>query len=123
MLTALTKMTDESKIAALAGAAFGRTMGPKMANLIMDGEKGIAELRAEAHKLGVVLDDDLLQGAEAANDAMDRMGKAADSLGRELVLTLAPSFTRVVEGVVGGHEIVSAMVERSRCPGPENTKS
>ena len=100
MLQALTSMTDQSKIAALAGAAFGRQMGPKMANLIMDGERGIADLRAEAHKLGVVLDDDLLMNAEAANDALDRLGKASTSVGRELVLTLAPSLTSVAEGVL-----------------------
>ena len=100
MLQALTSMTDQSKIAALAGAAFGRQMGPKMANLIMDGERGIADLRAEAHKLGVVLDDELLMNAEAANDALDRLGKASTSVGRELVLTLAPSLTSVAEGVL-----------------------
>ena len=99
MLTALTNMTDESKVAALAGAAFGRTMGPQMANLIMDGEKGIAELRAEAHRLGVVLDDSLLEGAEAANDAMDRMGKSVDSLGRQLVLSFAPAITATADAM------------------------
>lgn len=97
------KMTDATKRAALMAAAFGRTAGTQMALLIKDGVESLDDLRQEAHRLGIVIDEDLLRGAEAANDAMTRLGSSIKSQVTAAVLTLAPAIedlaNKLLEGV------------------------
>ncbi len=96
------KMTDATKRAALMAAAFGRTAGTQMALLIKDGVESLDDLRQEAHRLGIVIDEDLLRGAEAANDAMTRLGSSIKSRVTSAVLTLAPAIENLANRLIEG---------------------
>lgn len=81
---------DATKRAALAAAAFSR-QGVAMVNLVRDGADGLEEMRAEAVRLGLVLEESLLRGAENAADALARIEAILSVNFQRLVLTLAPT--------------------------------
>ena len=76
---------------ALLAAAFGRTVGPLMANLIRDGVESLDRLRRRAHDLGIVLDEELIRNAERAKDEMDTLGQVLSANVTRAVLGLAPA--------------------------------
>lgn len=69
----------QSDRAALSAAAFGRTAGVRMTNLVRDGADGLDAMRRRAHELGIVLGEDLIRKSEIAND---RLAELSDQLGR-----------------------------------------
>ena len=76
---------------ALLAAAFGRTVGPLMANLIRDGVESLDRLRQRAHDLGIVLDEEMIRNAERAKDEMDTLGQVLSANVTRAVLGLAPA--------------------------------
>ena len=76
---------------ALLAAAFGRTVGPLMANLIRDGVESLDRLRQRAHDLGIVLDEEMIRNAERAKDEMDILGQVLSANVTRAVLGLAPA--------------------------------
>lgn len=88
--------------AALFAAAFGRTAGTQMALLIKDGVSSLEDLRQEARDLGLVIDEDLLRGAEAANDALTRLGSSIKKRVIAAVLELAPIITELADRFTRG---------------------
>ncbi len=81
--------------AALLAAAFGRTVGVKMSRLVMDGADNLAHLRSEAQRLGIVIEEDLLRGAETAKDSLATMGRVISSQLTSAVIQLAPQITNI----------------------------
>lgn len=59
--------------AALSAAAFGRSAGVDMVNMVKDGAGSLADARAEAHDFGMVLDENLVRNAERAGDSLGRL--------------------------------------------------
>jgi len=104
-------MADQTQRAALMAAAFGRTAGTQMALLIKDGVKSLDDLRQEAHDLGIVIDEDLLRGAEAANDAMTRLGSSIKSRVTAAVLTLAPAIENLAKSLLDGLPALFGWIE------------
>ena len=83
---------DAQKQLLLTFQAFD-TEGAALVNLLRDGSEGMNVLRQEARDLGLVIGDDLLRGAEGANDALNRMSSTLKAdLTRE-ILRLAPAIT------------------------------
>ncbi len=80
---------------ALLAAAFGRTAGPLMANLIDDGIESLEALRERARDLGIVLDEALIRNAERAKDEMDTLGTVISANVTRAVLGLAPALADV----------------------------
>lgn len=66
---------NQADRAALSAAAFGRTAGVDMTNLVRDGAAALAEARQEAHDLGAVLGEDTLRQAERAKDELFKVGE------------------------------------------------
>jgi len=94
VLKRMAATTDEANRAALAAAAFGRA-GVKMTNLVRDGAKGLAAMRAEARELGIVLDEQMLRAAEAANDQLTRMESILSANLNRLLIGLAPTIIEI----------------------------
>ena len=67
-------LDNELERTALLAAAFGRTVGPKLANFLLQGEAGIDAVRRRAQELGVVISKDLLVQSEAVKDRMSELG-------------------------------------------------
>jgi len=82
---------DRPEKAALAVELFGKS-GAELIPVLNRGSAGIADLRAEAQRLGVVMDGDVAGQAAAFNDDLVRMRlnaeAAASTIARELLPTL-----------------------------------
>jgi len=90
VFNAMKNVTNSSEKAALAVAAFGRS-GQRLA-IMADTYK---ELREEARVLGLVIDSDLIEGAEEANDKMDIMSRVIKTQLTGAFIELAPAIISV----------------------------
>jgi hypothetical protein len=105
-MSQLEAQTDRN---ALSAAAFGRSVGIDMTNLVRDGEKALKAMRQEARDLGLIIDEDLLRKSEVAVDKLTRLSsiiktkvnvalaESAEDIGR-IADALAESIPAVIEG-------------------------
>ena len=63
------ELEDATKKAAVAKAVFGRA-GIDLVNIVRGGAGALEEMRREAQRLGIVIDDDLLRKSERAKDSL-----------------------------------------------------
>lgn len=69
--------------------------GAVMVNLMRRGSEGINEMRAEAQRLGVVIDADMARNAERANDELTRLSRVVSVNMTSSLLHLAPTLETV----------------------------
>ncbi len=74
---------------AIGTELFGRSWN-EVALIVSSGSKGIAELREEAHKLGLVLDKDTLQSSDDFATAMELVRFQIDKLKTKIGASLVP---------------------------------
>jgi len=82
---------------AAAVELFGERVGPKLIPLLNGGAAGLAGFRAEAEKLGLVIDADFARAAEQFNDNIARIGKLATGFGNTLAQQLLPALNVLVD--------------------------
>lgn len=83
------------------GAAF-RIFGNSATQLIgtlRQGSSGLDDYAKQARELGLVIDSDLLEGAEDANDQLDIMARTIRSEVTRAVLDLAPEIQSLAQGI------------------------
>lgn len=98
IVKAVNKAPNVFKKAQLAQAAFGKS-GQDMLKLIDLGPEGIAKLRKEAQKLGIVLDEGAIAKAAEFADASDNMNSAITGLKNNIGVGLMPVVQRIVEKI------------------------
>jgi hypothetical protein len=98
MAQALSQIQDPGERAALAMKVFGRA-GTSLIPLLNGGAAGIAKLRAEAERLGIVMDKDTADSAAALTDAMNAMNRAFRAIVVNVGGAVAPIFTQVAQVV------------------------
>lgn len=117
----MVKVEQATQKTAIAQQLFGRG-GSGMLNLLREGSVGMSEMRANARALGVVIDEDLVRGAEAAQDKLDMMGRVISANLNSALVELAPllvggataaaSFARAFADVAGFvSDVLSPSVE------------
>lgn len=94
-------MPDGVNKTALAMQLFGKA-GAQMIPLLNQGANGIAELKREAEKLGVVISTETAIAAEKFNDNLDSLEKAAKGLGYTLATDSLGALNDVVEAMAKG---------------------
>lgn len=67
-LRALSETADQSDRVALSAAAFSRTAGIEMANLVKNGADEVENLRARLSALGLIMEENTLRSAEKLKD-------------------------------------------------------
>ncbi len=87
-------LPDGPAKAALAMDIFGKS-GQKLVPLLNQGREGIAELIAEAERLGLVISTDTAQQAGQFNDQMDKLGFAVDGLGLRIAKSALPALNEL----------------------------
>ena len=92
---ALAELEDPTMRAALAQDFFGRA-GTDMLPMLAAGAKGIAEMRQQAHELGLVFDKEAAVSAENLTDAWTNMTGAIEGVKFALVEELAPTITALI---------------------------
>jgi hypothetical protein len=88
-------MEDGAEKTARAMELFGRS-GATLIPLLNQGADGIAEMRQEAHDLGLVISDETARAAEALNDDLTRLKGSALGLARGIASELIPRMRDVV---------------------------
>lgn len=95
ILRAMDGMESQFDRTALAAAAFGRSAGVDMTNLLRDGIGAIDEMRASARKTGAILDDALIRQAERLNDEMTKVSAVIDTNFKTALLEIAPEMQKL----------------------------
>lgn len=113
MLAALGELEDPTERAKLATAAFGKS-GAALSLIMQDGAEGLASARAEAHKLGKVLDEDGAAKAAEYDDAMTRLkatlAGVVQTVGGRLLPVLTAAAGRVGEFIAENGDLISQNV-------------
>ncbi len=76
--------------AGIAAAAFGEDAGRKLLPMLIDGAEGLNTMAAEAHRLGLVLDADLVRNAERAGDQVELLSNVVQTNLHAALLSVAP---------------------------------
>ena len=103
------KMPDSAEKTALAMQKFGRA-GARLIPVLNAGKDGLAELAAEAQALGLVIDQETLDAADAFNDELDRLKGLAQGVRNRLTVgflkplkEIAILFRQNVLGFIDAH--------------------
>lgn len=94
-------MEDGAGKTALAVKLFGRA-GADLIPLLNQGSKGLAEMKDEAEKLGVIVGGDLARASEQFNDNLTRLGTVTEAFGISIANTVLPSLNQFVEQLIAG---------------------
>lgn len=94
-------MEDGAGKTALAVRLFGRS-GAELVPLLNQGSKGLAGMREEAERLGVIVGGDLAKKSEEFNDNITRLGEVAHASKIALASELLPTLSRFVEELLAG---------------------
>jgi hypothetical protein len=95
---ALKNMEDGTNKTAIAYKLFGGR-NIELLTAIENGTMGMAEMRIEAERLGLVMDSRLVGMVEAANDSMSRSKLAIVGLTHQFSAALAPSILKVSDAI------------------------
>lgn len=74
--------------------------GVGLVNLLREGSAGLEEFRNRAREAGLVISEDLVRGAEAANDELNVFNKVISTQITASLLNLAPIITSITSGFV-----------------------
>lgn len=95
---AIAEVEDPTKRAAIAQDIFGRA-GTELLPLFAAGKEGLRDLREEAHKLGIVFDQEAANKAAEFNDAMTRMKSSVSGLKMKLAEVLIPILKDLIDKI------------------------
>jgi hypothetical protein len=90
------KMEGAAGKAQLATELFGKS-GKQLIPLLDKGREGIAELSAEADRLGITLDSKSAEAAEHFNDNLEKLKRSSDALQVKVAGELAPAFGKLTD--------------------------
>lgn len=102
---ALAEVEHEGTRAALAQDMFGRA-GTELLPMLAAGTEGIADMRQEAHDLGLVFTEEASVACEDFQDAITKLKEALAGLGAEIIDDLIPVLENYIEKAI---EIVERM--------------
>lgn len=88
---------------------FGRG-SRELVPLLMGGRAGLAEMRAEAERLGLVIDNEAAAAADRLNDELELVERTADGTARTFGSLFVPGITEGARGVVEMNAGLSALV-------------
>ncbi|QDQ26701.1 phage tail tape measure protein [Chitinimonas arctica] len=91
---------DGASKSALAMQLFGKS-GMELIPFLNNGKAGLAELRAEAERLGLVMSADAVAGAAAFNDQVDRLKAVSSGYAGRLTAELLPTLNSVSDSLMG----------------------
>lgn len=89
---AIADIEDPSRRAALAQEVFGKA-GTELLPMFAEGSEGLANMRQEAHDLGLVFDQDAADASAKFNDDLDRLKKGFGGVFKEMSMNLMPMLT------------------------------
>jgi len=107
---ALSKITDESKRAAIAQELFGRA-GLELIPIFEDGAESVRAFFAEADRLGVTISDEEAKQAKALDDAFTRVTETLKRVSAAIGEALAPDLERLANIVADNIASIRAFLK------------
>jgi hypothetical protein len=98
MANAVAKIEDPGRRAAMAMEVFGKS-GTELLPMLASGADSIQAMREEAHKLGIVFDQEAADKAAKYTDSMDKMQKSMDGVKFALAEAFIPLIITATEKV------------------------
>jgi hypothetical protein len=96
---AISKLPDGASKSAVAMDVFGKA-GAQLIPLLNSGAAGLDEMRAEAEKLGLVLDENTTKAAEAFNDNMTRLKNGTIAFGLAIAKEVLPTLDLLAKSLL-----------------------
>ncbi len=96
-IDALANLKDETERNSYANTIFGRSY-TELAPLLNSGSEGIKELMDEAEKYGMIMSDEAVSASAAFSDSLTKLEGASNGLKNNLLGTLLPSLTTLMDG-------------------------
>lgn len=96
---AIAQLPNPAQQAALAVGLFGKS-GAELVPVFQEGAGFLAEMRAEAERLGLVLSRDQVQGLATLDDTIGKVSASFKALQARIVAELAPALIRAGEGAL-----------------------
>jgi hypothetical protein len=93
---AITQLPNPAQQAAAAVGLFGKA-GAELVPVFQEGAGFLAEMRAEAERLGLVLNQDQVQGLATLDDTIGKVSASFQALQARIVAELAPALTQVAD--------------------------
>lgn len=112
-------MEDGAGKTALAVKIFGKS-GAELIPLLNQGSRGLADMKTEAEKLGVLVGGDLAAASERFNDNLTRLGEAARAGKIALANELLPTLNTFVEQLLAGVKAAGGFIEALKLFGTIN---
>lgn len=100
VFSALADVEDETERTALASRLLGRS-ATELAPAMNQGAEAIEELRGEAHKLGIVYEDEIIDAGVKLNDNILRLNKAWESMKTRALAPLTSALVGVTDRLLG----------------------
>lgn len=110
-IEALQGMPDDANRAALAQDLLGRS-AQELAPLLNSGVGSMEEMKQQAHDLGLVLDDELVDSGVELTDSLDQTKRAFSSIATQLGASLMPIVTKVSDYIQKGLPYIQKLMER-----------
>lgn len=98
---------------ALAAAALGERAGPELVAALSGGSKGLAAMEARAEALGLVMSEQLVDGADELGDRLDEVKGVVGGLRNAIAERLIPVANDLLKRLVDWYEINGKLI-RSR---------
>lgn len=99
LVARFSEMEDGPAKSALAMKVFGKA-GEEMLPFLNQGTEGLAEMRAEAESLGLVVSQDVATQAGAFNDQLDRVSMAGSGLATKISAAMLPTLSMLADEFV-----------------------
>lgn len=97
LANAVQNLGDDVRATAGLSELFGNKLGVKLLPVLKNGAAGIADMREEARKLGIVFNDETAKNAEKLNDDLTRLKAAFTGLWNEVLVDVVPAFIKLAE--------------------------
>lgn len=110
-LSALQSMDNETEKARLATELFGRS-GTELLPLLNSESGSIEEMKQQAHDLGLVLDDELIDNGVSLTDTLDQMKRAFGSIVTQLGASLMPIVEKVAKYIIDNMPKIQALFQQ-----------
>ena len=109
----LAKIENPTLRAAVATQIFGRS-GTQMLDIINQGEEGFKKAAEEADRFGLTISAIDAANLNAANDAISKVGEAANGAARQFAVGLAPAISSIIERLLGSVDVAGEFREAGK---------
>lgn len=109
-ITALSGMKDGTERATLAQQLFGKA-GTELAPILNSGSDGIAELKDNAHALGLIMSDETVNAGVKLGDTIDDVKASFGAIGTKIGAEFMPLVQEVADWIIAHMPEIQAVVE------------